>query len=281
MHKALKSVETDTKATDDHSGYTEALLNTQKQQAIASTLYERTHAQLFSRKAEFEADKLGIDLLIAANYSPQQYRTSLERIAHSYSLSNQLFQQLQDNFALMLEQQSTDLQASLSEGAEKDELQNQIEDVAGDWHGKTEKKLMTTFKKFLADSHPVPEDRITEITEYLFNNYSRKERGRAANTKNISSLHNGSLGQLLNNIEAANTSMTLIHNGDYEAATPLALKGISAPSSRNAYTRFVAYRLRDLQGNKASAIKNLTIYDKPSFVPIEHSLLIAKGVTLI
>ena len=57
-----------------------------EQKVVADKLYARAHATLFSRGNEHDADRLGLDLMVAAGYSPMGLKNSLERMAHSYDL---------------------------------------------------------------------------------------------------------------------------------------------------------------------------------------------------
>lgn len=244
------------------------------QNVIADRFYKSAHATLFSRGNEHDADRLGLDLLIAAGYSPRGLKASLERMAHSHDLSTEISDYL-TNSSLSL------LQESLS--AVGDALdQDNVRDLDQFFNGARDKFADSALefgkKAFIeasAKSHPVPGKRVRQITEYLNDTYPRKVRGRKLNQASAALFRQGHIADLLSRYTVANQAMEALTAADLWTAEEYSLAALTPPATNHPYTRYAAFTTGRMQGDRQSMIVNAESIDPDMLMPVFASVEIA------
>lgn len=274
-------------ATADAMGYNESteqvtidpevgkgLKQSATQQMLAKQLYGGVHASLFSRSNEYDADRFAIDLLIAAGYSPMGLKTSLERLAHSYELSSDIANQLSASSQRLLAQHSAEFEQYASQKNNGDYdysgALNQLKDDFGASAVDIGKKSLL---KWGSRSHPVPDKRVKQLTDYVYDNYSRRERRRKLTRATMQQFRSGSLGKVLIHYQAANESMVAIGLDNTRVALDQAKLANSAPTRNEAYPLYAGFYTSSASGKlDAGQARALS---QSGFVPIYASITIA------
>jgi len=244
------------------------------QKVIADRLYNSVHATLFSRGNEHDADRLGLDLLIAAGYSPRGLKASLERMAHSHDLSTEISDYLTNSSQSLLHESL----AAVSEALDQDDVRNldQFFDGAKDKFADSALDFgKKAFIEFSAKSHPVPGKRVQQITEYLNDTYPRKVRGRKLNKGSASQFRQGHIADLLSRYTVANQAIEALTAADLWTAEELSLAALTPPASNHPYTRYVAFMTGRMQGDRQSMIVNAENIDPDMLMPVFASVEIA------
>lgn len=248
------------------------------QQMVANQLYDSVHASVFSRDNEYDADRLAMDLLVAAGYAPLGLKMSLERMAHSYELSADIAKQLQDSSKKLLQQQSAQFQHSAKQqGIGGFDYQVALDRLQ---HDATQSSLeigKSSLLKWSSRSHPVPDKRIEEITNYLYDNFPRSVRRRQAKIQSAQWFKSGAIAELLQHYRAANEAIQAIGLGQHEQAQIQQQLAASAPTANEPYTRYTAYFQRSDQGD-STAIEMLKNLDQSGFVPIYAAITSADAL---
>jgi Zn-dependent protease with chaperone function len=255
--------------TSDEKNIARDLRKVTAQRKVAGTFYQSAHASLFSRSAELEADKLAVDLLILAGYSPRAMVVTLERIGHSYNLSTGFEELLMNSTQELMTNQVQSVSAAISS--------NNIDSI------NTDKALNDALKGaeikgldialgFLSNSHPNTDKRINKVSSYLFAEYKRKDRSRPLRAESMAPFREGENARVLANIKAANESLSALFSKDTSLAEQKAKAAISGPTSNYAYTRYAAYTVRQALGERKLALINLERIGLDQWIPINESM---------
>ncbi|MBT8444019.1 MAG: M48 family metallopeptidase, partial [Gammaproteobacteria bacterium] len=244
------------------------------QNVIADRFYKSVHATLFSRGNEHDADRLGLDLLIAAGYSPRGLKASLERMAHSHDLSTEISDYL-TNSSLSLLQESL---SAVGDALDQDNVRNLDQFFAGAKDKFSDSALefgKKAFVEFSAKSHPVPEKRIRQITEYLNDTYPRKVRGRKLNQATAARFRQGHVADLLARYTVANQAMEALATADLWTAEEYSLAALTPPATNHPYTRYAAFMTGRMQGDRQAMIVNAESIDPDMLMPVFATIEIA------
>ncbi|MFW2405674.1 MAG: M48 family metallopeptidase [Gammaproteobacteria bacterium] len=244
------------------------------QQVIADRFYKSVHATLFSRGNEHDADRLGLDLMIAAGYSPRGLKASLERMAHAHDLSTEISDYLTRSSQSLLHESLT----AVSDALDQDDARNldQFFDGAKDKFADSALEFgKQAFVEFSAKSHPVPDKRIKQITEYLNDTYPRKIRGRKLNTASTARFRQGHVADLLARYTVANQAMEALTTADLVTAQERSLAALTPPAFNHPYTRYAAFMTGRMQGDRQSMLVNAENIDTNMLMPVFASVEIA------
>ncbi len=268
----------DNQQLDVDPSISKGLKQSAMQQMVANQLYDSVHASVFSRDNEYDADRLAMDLLVAAGYAPLGLKMSLERMAHSYELSADIATQLQDSSKKLLQQQTAQFQQSANprQGGGFD-YQSALDRLQ---HDATQSSLnigKSSLLKWTSRSHPVPDKRIEAITNYLYDNFSRSVRRRQATPQSAQWFKTGAIAELLDHYRAANEAIQALGLGQPDIARRQLQLAVSAPTTNEPYTRYAAYFQRSNEGD-SNAIDTLKNLDASGFVPIYASITSADAL---
>jgi Zn-dependent protease with chaperone function len=242
------------------------------QSNVAEKFYASAHASMFSRSAEYEADILALDLMIAAGYAPRAMLITLERISHSYELANKVRKTLQEANRSFMDQQIKQLNAAIKTD---DPEQLKSDTAISETLGKLEKQGIALSVGWLSRSHPNTDKRMTKVSDYLYSNYNRKVRRRRLDHNSMDAFRTGYNGAVIQNIAAASQSLSSLFADDLSDAEKLAKQAISGPTAENAFSRYAAYSVRSAQGKTKLALLNLEKMNTDDWIPIDESMELA------
>ena len=190
------------------------------QKVLANRFYESAHATLFSRGNEHDADRLAMDLMVAAGYSPMGLKASLERMAHSHNLSTEISDYLTKSSESLLQQSLEEATKAFEQdnvsSANLDQYLDGVEDESLDSAFKFGKKTLIDFS---AKSHPVPAKRVRQMTEYLYDSYPRKVRRRRLDQVSVVQFREGYIADLVECYSVANQAVEAVGFGHLDLAT--------------------------------------------------------------
>ncbi|WP_167854803.1 M48 family metalloprotease [Mangrovimicrobium sediminis] len=235
------------------------------QEKLAKRHYVALHASLFSRSAEFDADRLAVDLLLGAGYSPVAMTHVLERIGKSYDAMQELQAEATEAAQAMV---VDNLEYLASTGAGEASMEDHLKESAEDTWNVLQERGESVINDILRSSHPKTEDRIEEVNQYLLEEFTRGDR-RPPSVAPVLSLDGGYIGSLIGNVEAANASFVALANGEVPAAEKSALKAISTPTAESGYARYIAFLVRGEQKKRDLAMRNLQSMGDTQWMPIE------------
>jgi len=246
------------------------------QKVIADRFYESAHATLFSRGNEHDADRLGLDLMVAAGYSPMGLKASLERMAHSHDLSTEISDYLTDSSQSLLQESLTAVSNALDrDNANPTDLDEFFDSASDEF---TESALDFGKKAlidFSAKSHPVPSKRVKQITEYLYAAYPRSVRRRRPDTASAENFREGYVGDLIQRYTVANQAIQAVGLGNLEMAQELSIAALTPPTDKHPYTRYAAFVTGRAQGDRQAMVVNAENMDPDMVMPVFASVEIA------
>jgi len=273
--EALRYNEATKELTVD-SSVDEDLQKSAAQKVVADKLYTSVHASLFSRGNESDADKLALDLMVAAGYSPMGLKASLERMAHSYDLSTEISTYFESSSQTLLQESLVVLDDYMGEKEiQSQELDQFMEDSKDEFTDSALDFGKTALLSFTSRSHPVPDKRVQKITAYLYDNYPRSVRRRKENQAADDIYGSEHLAAILNHYSRANQALELLGHGDMDAADYYSHQAIESPTASDSYTRYSAFFVSRSRGYGSAAIANLDAIDPQSLMPVFATLEIA------
>jgi predicted Zn-dependent protease len=248
---------------------TSSLKRSAVQQVVADKLYTSVHATFFSRGNEHDADKLALDLMIAAGYSPMGLKISLERMAHSYDLSTEISTYFNDSATLLLMETLAAIGQYMTDNAfrsqELDEFMQNAQNEAKDSMLDFGKK---TLLEYTSRTHPVPDKRVTQMTTYLYDSYPRSVRRRQPDMESAERFRRGHISDLINHYGAANLAVEAIGDGDIAIAEQLSTEALVSPTADDPYTRYIAFFTSRSKGDKPAAVANIEGINPEELIPI-------------
>lgn len=246
------------------------------QQMVARQLYDSTHATLFSRSNEFEADRFAIDLLIASGYSAMGLKTSLERLAHSYDLGNAVAGQLQESSKQLMDKYTTQFNKGVPQKEGDPDYSGMFNKMKKDLGDSAVDVAKQSMLGWATRSHPVTDKRIDHFAGYLQQNYSRKQRRQRENRASAQRFRDGDIGQLLANYRAANEAIVAIRLDQDAQARQLVSAATSGATARHAYPRYAAFSLQRHSGTiSMDEVQGVRQY---GLVPVHASLTMADAL---
>ena len=245
------------------------------QQVIADRFYKSAHASFFSRGSEHAADKLAMDLLVAAGYSPMGIKASLERMAHAHNLSTQITSYLTESSQAMLNEALGEVNTALAKSDASD-LDVYFRDAEDDFTNAALDFGKKAIIGYTANSHPVPEKRVKQITDYLYENYSRKIRRRQLDTESATEFRDGEIGAVIDRYRVANEAIQAIGLGEFEAARISANDELDTSFGEHAYLRYVAFVADRNVSDKQSALSHIESMDSEQLMPLFASTEVAE-----
>lgn len=239
------------------------------QRVVADKLYGSIHASLFSRGNEYDADMLAVDLLVAAGYSPMGLKISLERMAHSYDLSQQFAGYFEGSSQTLLEQALVVARESISETETPDfELEQYIDNAKDDFKASALEFGKASLLEFTSRSHPVPDKRVDKITNYLYSAYPRSIRRRQPDADSVAKFRSGHINDIIERYAAANHVVEAISFDDLDTAAKFAVEATSGPTSNDPYPRYAAFLATRKQGDRTAAVANIESIDPDRLMPV-------------
>ena len=245
------------------------------QKVIADRFYNSAHATLFSRGSEHEADRLALDLLVAAGYSPAGIKASLERMAHAHNLSTQISGYLTTSSQEMLEASMNEVMTAL-EQSDASDLDEYFEDSSDVWKDSALEFGKNAFINFTARSHPVPEKRVKQITDYLYDNYSRSVRRRQPDPASAEAFKSGHIAALIGQYEAANQAIQAIGLGEFDIAQERAAAALGPAADEHPYFRYVAFVTDRTNSSSDAAAAHIGKMDTQQPIPLFASTEVAE-----
>ncbi len=268
--------DSDTLEVSLDSSVTADLQKSATQRMIADLLYERLHATLFSRGAEHQADRLALDLMVAAGYSPMGLKISLERMAHSHDLATEVAAYFEESSKTLLQQTLAIIDQQLSQQELRpEELDAFLTDTREALTKSAVEFGTKTLMKYSAKSHPVPAKRVKKITQYLYDNYDRSVRRRQPDQASAALFRSGHIAGVINNYSAANQAVEAIGQGTFASADALTSDALSAPTYDDPYIRYTAFLNRRSQGDAHAAVAEIEEMRADGLVPIRTSAELA------
>jgi len=240
-----------------------------EQKLVADKLYARAHATLFSRGNEHDADRLGLDLMVAAGYSPMGLKNSLERMAHSYDLSTAISEYFESSSETLLQKSLTAIDQAMEKNADKTQELNQFVTSTGEEFKASALEFgKKSVMKLTAQTHPVPDKRVEQITAYLFDNYSRSVRRRQPDKAAAEQFRSGHIAELITHYSAANQAMQAISLGDQATAEQLSVEALAIPTQADPYTRYTAFFNSRKKGDTPAALANIEAINLDGLIPV-------------
>ena len=240
-----------------------------EQKVVADKLYARAHASLFSRGNEHDADRLALDLMVAAGYSAMGLKNSLERMAHSYDLSTSISEYFDSSSDSLLKKSLTAIDNVTEKNADKEQELNQFMTSAEEEFTTSALEFgKKSVMKFTAQTHPVPDKRVEQITAYLFDNYPRSIRRRQPDPASAEQFRSGHIADLITHYSAANQAMQAISLGNQATAEQLLAEALALPTHAEPYTRYTAFVDSRNKGDTKAAIANIEAINLDGLVPV-------------
>ncbi len=240
-----------------------------EQKVVADKLYARAHASLFSRGNEHDADRLALDLMVAAGYSPMGLKSSLERMAHSYDLSTAISEYFENSSESLLKKSLTAIDQAMDKNANKTgELDQFVTSTQEEFTASALAFGKKSVMKFTAQAHPVPDKRVEQITAYLFDNYSRSVRRRQPDAASAGQFKSGHIAELTAHYSAANQAMEAISLGNQAAAEQLLAQALALPTQAEPYPRYTAFFDSRKKGDTQAAIANIEAINLDGLIPV-------------
>jgi len=246
------------------------------QKVVADRFYESVHATLFSRGNEHDADRLALDLMVAAGYSPMGLKASLERMAHSHDLSTEISDYLADSSQSLLQQSLTAVSAALNrDNVNATDLDSFFDNTSKDFTESALEFGKNALINFSAKSHPVPQKRVEQITEYLYDIYPRSVRRRRPDTASAARFREGHIGDLMQRYTVANQAIEALGAGELELAQELSAAALMPPATNHPYTRYAGFVTGRESGDYDSMVANAASIDQDMLMPVFASVEIA------
>ncbi|WP_027855770.1 M48 family metalloprotease [Marinobacterium litorale] len=194
----------------------------------------------WTRGQEEDADRLGLDLLVAAGYNPEAMNEVLLKL-DAWHTQNQAIKNTHEERQKALEASvgATDLNAQLNNSLE------QLTQSLG--------KVLTSF----SESHPSPEERIEALKSYVSAHYRRAGRPPMSNdswTKTINSRETKALIRAISAVSDAEQALAKNQTGD---ALQTVLGQINSYTKEQNFIRQSLIDIRDAQGKNASVMANI------------------------
>ncbi len=229
--------------------------------AVASQISERIIApNLWNREQEREADSLGLDLLIAAEYRSGAARTSLERLASYEAEARERARQQLDEVAKAAE-------VDMNQAVESGDLSQIVVGLlkgAGTVLSVASEAVINTIG---GGDHDPAEVRAARLDAYINREYLLAPRPK------LSALPWHSTGDptapVLANYRNARLASSALAEGKLEEAESLIRTAVGTPTKADAYPRLVFSQLRAQQGDFGKSYRNLEIASdgpEPAFV---------------
>jgi len=246
------------------------------QRVVAEKLYARIHATLFSRGDEHDADRLALDLMVAAGYSPMGLKISLERMAHSYDLASEISNYFEGSSNSLLQESLAVIDQQLSQNQiQSHELEQFTASAQEEFTRSTVDFGKKTLLNFTAKSHPVPEKRVTKITEYLYKNYPRSVRRRQPDKVSVDAFRSGHIADVIDHYAAANQAVEALSQGQQESAEELSVEAVASPTAEDAYTRYTAFFTRRSKGETTTAAADIEEIRPDGLIPVHTTAELA------
>jgi len=231
--------------------------------AIASQVSDRIIApNLWNRAQEREADRLGVDLLIAAGYRSGAARTSMQRLA---SHEEEMRRRAQERMDKLTAAAQTEMNETIEKGNLSQIIFGLVEG-AGKVMGAAAKAAINT----ICSDHDSAEVRGELIDAYINREYllvtPPDETALPWQTPGHPT------AAVLANYEGARLADTALAEGRLDEAVSLIRQAVGGPTKADAYPRVVFFKLRAEQGNSDKAYRNLEIASvgpEPAFVVYE------------
>ena len=247
------------------------LLRARAQRERASELYYGFHNSVFGRSGELEADKLAMDLLIRAGYSPIGLRHSLERLGSSYNLESLVSDLMSNSSKTLFEATEKAIAEQIDSFDDTGELADKPS-ISFKGIGKgivdsvKDKALDFAWTRFKS-SHPVPDSRLEGLAKYLDENFSLRQRAKKVDDENLSEYRRSSAYVAIESYSKVEQAKTALANGEMSEAAAQGIAALSSASDNDAYKRFIAHRIRRDQGQLDSALTNISRIDNFTGAP--------------
>lgn len=163
---------------EPNSEYWEEMREIRERHDLALRFYGSLHATLFSRGDENDADKLAVDLMVAANYYPSGVYKFMENLSASYLINTSVKDILTTQTGRLLEQYTIELQSVLESGedisSESFDASNAFTSFSDSIVDVSKNVLTGLALDILDSSHPVPNRRRERYSKYINEEYPPK-----------------------------------------------------------------------------------------------------------
>ncbi len=252
------------------------LKRTAEQKVVADQLYSSVHATIYSRGNEQDADKLALDLLIAAGYAPLGLKTSLERMAASHDLSTEVSSFFETSSKQFLLDSTAAIQQYTDEnGIQSDQLKDFMSQSKESLKDSVVAFGKNALVKFTAKSHPVPEKRVQKMTNYLYDEYPRKVRSRKPDEMSADAFRAGAIGKLIADYSEANQAIELVGIGDLPAAQEQLSAALTVATNAEPYPAYAAFMVGRATNDVAGALKPVKSVNPDGLIPVFAGVEIA------
>lgn len=229
--------------------------------SFGAEISERVIApNLWTKEQEEEADRLGLDIMVAAGYSSRAPLKALKRLA---VWERQLREQSRAGLKDLGEELSTDVEEEASEG-DLSGLLNKVFEGGKRAAGAASDQVMDE----LGGDHYSPEERIDRLKDYLRAEYRTVRSGGETELPwRTNGAHPTTV--VMNNYRSALEAWQALSAEETEKALGLARAATSAPTETDPYPRLVFSHVRLEQGNANKSFQNLELATRsaePAFV---------------
>jgi Zn-dependent protease with chaperone function len=219
--------------------------------AFASEMSERIIApNLWNREQEREADSLGLDLLIAANYQSGAARTLLERLA-SYEA------EMRERARQKLDEVAKAAEADMNEAINTGDLSQIIVGLVGGAGTVMKVAVGATIDAIGGGNHDSAEVRVERLDDYINREYLFAPRPQSTVLPWQTPSH--PTATVLANYRAARKADSALAEGKLDEAESLIRAAVGAPTKADAYPRLIFSWVRAEQGDFGKAYRNLEI----------------------
>lgn len=262
------------------TGLNRDIVKAGEQKKRAAEFYYAYHGSMLGRPAESKADLLAADLLIKADYSPIGLHDTLSRLGSSYTVEKYVSKSLGD----ASEEVMGAVKVSMNE--QIGEFQNQVQGFSdngtADFSGMPTLSTFSTFTSGVTErlktsatefawkrfktSHPVPQKRVSKLSNYLDANYGLFERQKSKSTSMLNRYQRNGVKSIASYQKLEQASLKLIE-GNIDKAATLSIASLVGSADKDPYKRYTAHRIRQSQNKTSSAIANIERIENYRAVP--------------
>ncbi|CAM4128784.1 M48 family metallopeptidase [Vreelandella rituensis] len=196
----------------------------------------------WSRRQEHVADKIALDLMVAAGYNPEGMNLLLAKI-RAWDEKN----------ARLAAENGARRQALLAAASQKaginleKQLESGLDDIKNKFKG---------FLKSFAESHPDTEERIGDAADYIALHYRRAARPPMTGKEWSALKDTAHTQQLISSVSTINDAMELFYKGEVDKASNAALSTLNDYSRQQNYIRIALADIRWAQNDNESVLAN-------------------------
>ena len=209
----------------------------------------------YNRRQEIQADKLGVDLMIAAGYNPEAMMRLLEKLSRWEDQTNVLKEQNQELQRAMLAQARAEAGLDIEK-----HINLAFSDILFN--------LSQTFND-ISSTHPDAEARIAAMQEYMQKHHRRASRPAIRSEAWLALVNSRETDQLIAAVKAVNQANIVLSQGKLTDATNLMLAHVNDSTRHQSFIRIPLFIARLGEGNRSGALTNIELGLKGKYPAFE------------